>query len=277
MQELRSETGTLLFLSLSRRLHTKKTIGLFLACFLLFVAVHQAVAQVAVEDVIYLKSGGVMRGVILEMVPGQSVRLRSADGTIYVYQMGDVERIAREPGSGLASEDERNKMESWYLCFALGYAGTRYPSALQHDLDQISSMGTHTSVGVDLPAVYWSVGNRHTVVGGALNLVGDRYEVNSSHIEISQLTLGVSVMHFPTGEIGDGLFLRGDIGVASLNVSDSYGTSVSSDAGLGLLLGGGYAFPVSNETRLYFQGHFSARQVEGDTYRTGGITFGVML
>jgi len=168
-------------------------------------------------------------------------------------------------------------MESWYLCFAVGYAGTSYPSALQNSLDMISAQGSHYSAALDIPAVYWPLRNRKTLIGGALNGVGDRYELNGNHIEISQFTIGFSMVHFLTGEIGDGLFFRTDLGVASLSVSDSYGTTVSSDAGVGLLIGGGYAIPVSSETRMYLQGYFGSRTVEGDTYRSAGVTLGVML
>jgi hypothetical protein len=251
------------------------TIRIFFTSVLVLLAAHCLVAQSGEEDVVYLKNGGVMRGVILEMTPGQSVKLRTADGNIFVYPMADVERIAKEAAAG--DENVRNKMESWYLCFALGYAGTNYPSALQADLDQIKDRGSRFAAAFDIPAVYWPLADRRTLLGGAINAVGDRYELNGSSIDISQVTLGFSVLRFLTGDIGDGLFLRGDLGLASLNVHDSYGTSVSSDAGLGFLLGGGYAIPVSNETRMYLQGYYGSRTVEGDTYRSAGVTLGVML
>lgn len=232
-------------------------------------------AQIATEDVVYLKSGGVMRGTILELVPERSVKLQTQDGNVFVYLMADVERIAKEP-SDTSGTGEGETIESWYLCFAVGYAKPEYPGPLQRSLDAVAGMGSHAAVSLDFPGVYFPLQNRHTVIGGVLNGVGDRYEVNSQSMQINHYTLGLSVMHFVTAEIGDGLFLRGDIGIASLAV-DVSGTTSTSDTGFGVLIGGGYAFPVSSETRILLNLNFASRKVEGDNYGALGINVGVML
>lgn len=52
-------------------------------------------AQKNVETV-YLKNGSVIRGTIIEQVPGQSLKVQTKDGSVFVYQMDEVERIAKE-------------------------------------------------------------------------------------------------------------------------------------------------------------------------------------
>lgn len=52
-------------------------------------------AQSTVETV-YLKNGGLVKGEIIEQVPGQSLKVKTKDGNIFVYQMDEVERIAKE-------------------------------------------------------------------------------------------------------------------------------------------------------------------------------------
>lgn len=52
-------------------------------------------AQSTVETV-YLKNGGLVKGEIIEQVPGQSLKVRTKDGNIFVYQMDEVERITKE-------------------------------------------------------------------------------------------------------------------------------------------------------------------------------------
>jgi hypothetical protein len=84
-------------------------------------------------------------------------------------------------------------------------------------------------------------------------------------------------MHFLTGEIGDGIFLRGDVGIAWLNVQSSLFGLSSSNAGFGILVGGGYSYPVSNETRITVNLYYGARRVESESYGALSINVGILL
>lgn len=48
------------------------------------------------EDVVYLKDGSIIRGVIIEQIPGESVLIRTRDGNQFRYQMDEITRIAKE-------------------------------------------------------------------------------------------------------------------------------------------------------------------------------------
>lgn len=67
--------------------------------FVLFISVllsaGSLMAQSMVETV-YLKNGGLVKGEIIEQVPGQSLKVKTKDGNIFVYQMDEVERITKE-------------------------------------------------------------------------------------------------------------------------------------------------------------------------------------
>lgn len=54
-------------------------------------------AQNAVEDVVYLKNGGILRGSVLEQVPGETLKIETIGRNVFVVQMADVARIAKEP------------------------------------------------------------------------------------------------------------------------------------------------------------------------------------
>jgi hypothetical protein len=53
-------------------------------------------AQSNMEDVVYLKNGGVTRGTILEMIPDSTVKIQTADKNIFVYKFRDIEKIVKE-------------------------------------------------------------------------------------------------------------------------------------------------------------------------------------
>lgn len=55
-------------------------------------------AQRMVETV-YLKNGGLVKGEIIEQIPGESLKVKTKDGSIFVYQMDEVEKIAKEAKS----------------------------------------------------------------------------------------------------------------------------------------------------------------------------------
>ena len=54
-----------------------------------------AMAQQWVE-VVYLKNGSIIRGTVIEQSIGENNKIQTADGSIFVYPMSDVEKITKE-------------------------------------------------------------------------------------------------------------------------------------------------------------------------------------
>lgn len=61
-----------------------------------FVMISQVFAQ-QMEDVVYLKNGGVIRGNIVEQIPSQSLKIQTRDGNVLVYSMDEIAKISKEP------------------------------------------------------------------------------------------------------------------------------------------------------------------------------------
>jgi len=93
-------------------------------------------------------------------------------------------------------------------------------------------------------------------------------------VQINQYLYGVSGMQFFGREIGDGFFVRGDVGLARIVVVDNVSVAAASDIGFGYLLGAGYALPVSRDSRILFSVNFSDKQVEGDSWKAMTFTIG---
>ncbi len=49
------------------------------------------------QDIVYLKNGGIIRGVILEQIPNQSIKIETNDRNVFVFPIGEIDRIAKEP------------------------------------------------------------------------------------------------------------------------------------------------------------------------------------
>ena len=63
------------------------------ACLLALILVSQATGQER-EDAVYLKNGGIIRGIILEQIPGESLKIQTQGGNVFVHVMDEIEMIS---------------------------------------------------------------------------------------------------------------------------------------------------------------------------------------
>jgi hypothetical protein len=47
------------------------------------------------EDIVYLKNGGVTRGTIIEMIPDKTVKIKTAGGSIFVYNFNEIDKLVK--------------------------------------------------------------------------------------------------------------------------------------------------------------------------------------
>ncbi len=53
-------------------------------------------AQIAARDVIHLKNGSVIHGIIVETIPDSTVKIQTADGNIFVINFSEIEKYGKE-------------------------------------------------------------------------------------------------------------------------------------------------------------------------------------
>lgn len=63
---------------------------------LLLSACSYSVAQTPLQEVVYLRNGSIIRGSVIEMVIGESIKIQTADGSLYVYPMTEVLKVTKE-------------------------------------------------------------------------------------------------------------------------------------------------------------------------------------
>ena len=69
---------------------------IMIVCVSVFVVVSHAAAQ-QYQDVVYLKDGSIIRGVIIEQIPNESLKIQTQGGSIFVFKMSEVIKIVKEP------------------------------------------------------------------------------------------------------------------------------------------------------------------------------------
>lgn len=53
-------------------------------------------SQNPLQETVYLKNGSIIKGIIIEQVPNHSIKIQTADGSIFVYKMEEVEKMTKE-------------------------------------------------------------------------------------------------------------------------------------------------------------------------------------
>ena len=68
---------------------------LFVSLFILFSLI--SFAQSEHIDVVYLKNGTIVKGMIIELIPKKSLKIKTADESVFSYEINEVEKITKEP------------------------------------------------------------------------------------------------------------------------------------------------------------------------------------
>jgi hypothetical protein len=70
----------------------------FVALFMLITAISFSVSAQNgyMEDVVYLKDGSIIRGIIIEQIPNESLKVKTKDGSVFVYKITDVDKMTKE-------------------------------------------------------------------------------------------------------------------------------------------------------------------------------------
>ena len=70
------------------------------------------------EDVVHLKNGGLIRGTIIEQIPGESLKIQTRAGNVFVYTMDEIAKISKEPVMRMQGHIGAKKKNPW-LAFGL--------------------------------------------------------------------------------------------------------------------------------------------------------------
>lgn|SRR5690554_1873676 len=86
-------------------------IKLFMKRVILFIVIvafctTRAFSQTSIQETVYLKNGSVIKGLVIEQVPNEHVKVQTKDGSIFVYDASEVEKITKEANSRSSYKNE---------------------------------------------------------------------------------------------------------------------------------------------------------------------------
>lgn len=143
------------------------------------------------QEVIYLKNGSVIRGTVVEQTIGQSIKVRTADGSLFVYNQQEIEKIVKESNND--SQPFRKAEKRSYIGIGLGATYTFDDEEFGFQLNLIDFgylFNENIGIAAKLQGKAYSV-NVHSTHGWN----------NSGTLSISTLTAG-PLLSFQSGNKG---------------------------------------------------------------------------
>lgn len=208
---------------------------LFLA---LFVSVFAFSQQSNLVDVVYLKNGSVVRGIIIEQVPNESITIETADRSIFVFQMDEITKIAKEsrPVQRRTSNPVLDKRKS-YIGVSAGLA---VPVG---DFVNYSNVGFQMNI-----ADFGYLFTENFGIAATLSSAFNPY-VESDYIYLWSYVgvMGGPLLSFPVSKRLDWDFMP-MVGLASTTTPEDY---------LETETAGSLAFSIGTQLRLHLGRHFS--------------------
>lgn len=221
------------------------------------------------EGIKKIKSGQDLKLSLIDSEPAAPVAPPAA-----VQQQKRVEKVRNNP-------DLPTDNEPWYILFGGGFAGATYKGKFKDTIQMVDDLpGSTKRIGglaLDL-GVYFPTSSFKSMIGGNLEMTSDSYTNEATagdyRVSIGQALIAMSYYHFFGANIGNGWFLRGDIGLARAVMileQPSAKNQLTEKSGFGALLGAGYAIPCGTETRVLFFFDISGRTFGGDRFTTATL------
>ena len=94
-------------------------------CFLFLVILLTSIstfAQKDKQDVVYLKNGSVIRGEVVNLIPNETVKIKTADGSVFAYSMDEVKEITKEPAITPPKQKKPDQKRKGYIGLSMGAA-----------------------------------------------------------------------------------------------------------------------------------------------------------
>lgn len=215
------------------------------------------------QDVVYLKNGSIIKGTIIEQVPNKSIKIETADRSVFAYQMDEIEKLTKEVIQGKSGGSLSNSgLQSGYKGIVeLGYqigTGDYGMDRLKLNIINGYQINPYFSLGFGTGLRYYFDAE------AALIPVFADFRANFMNNKISPyLSLGVGYSFDATNDFeGVGFLLNPTVGV-SFKVSDKSAMNV----------GLGYEMQKIDFYYYYYDGYYSSSENSGAISINVGISF----
>jgi hypothetical protein len=252
-------------------------------CF--FLVAISCYSQDSYQDVVYLKNGSIIHGIIVEQIPNQSIKIQTSDKNVFVFKMEEIEKITKE----LNNEETVDIPVRTGIAFSVGLSSFSSPSSLSDYYNSgfnvrfgyrrplsgnifITSDLEYDNFSVDDDKLrqYYGYGTKWSISGGTISMlsisggVGYRYQIKNPKL---------------------GVFGKAELGVAYVFITDvelsysSYSYSISADPeeDFQFLFGCGADYAVNDNISLLFEVNYCKVFTKGENSTHWPIRLGIIF
>jgi opacity protein-like surface antigen len=228
------------------------------------------------EDVLYLKNGSIIRGIIIEQTPNVSIKIKTKDGSIFAYKYEEIEKFAKEEVKGLIYADDYKKIgehgfksKKFFIGLKAGYGDW---GNVTYGLSLDYAISNYFGLGLDVAYTTWE-DNGYTTYDFDTATGYTSYTLNYSYSLIG-LLLNFSY-HFNPGEkfdpyvkTGGGYFLinsttkwspRKPTGFTYSPTAEASGIGYGGQAGFNYFFSKSFSLSVSGGWPFYASGGVTIR------------------
>lgn len=164
-----------------------------------------------------------------------------------------------------------------YFYGSVNYMFPKYTEPLASRASFASRVPESAHIPLHIDAVgYYFDYKKLTLIGGVMQVDIDRYSAYSEKLQVEYYQPSFSVFHYLDGQIGSGLFIRGDIGPAFLRISSNDQGTEKFNPGWGYLLGAGASLSTGS-TILLASANFASKSFHDKSYRFFSLGLGIMI
>ena len=128
----------ILLLRIKNRIRIRKLIYVLAVSFTFLFFSENVKAQRFYEDVVYLKNGSIIYGIIIEQVPNKSIKVQTKDGSVFVYRIDEIEKFSKVEKVQSSNEDTNNKKRKIKRFGYTNISEINYGSGIEDYVDDYS-------------------------------------------------------------------------------------------------------------------------------------------
>jgi len=190
--------------------------------------------EIQYEDVVYLKNGSIIRGMIVEQIPNKTLKIKTADRNLFVFEYDQIEKITKEEVPQEIVTKQDTEIKEKYVGKQNGFEST-IDLLMGIQLEWAEPvLGMHAIVGYRfIPQFYlggglgveiYTDGNMLPIF---LNVRTDFVDARVTPFFAANIGYAFGWVNGYDGSDWGGVFLEPGIGVR-FNISEQFGLNLSS-------------------------------------------------
>lgn len=169
------------------------------------------------EDVVYLKNGSIIRGMIVEQIQGESIKIKTKDNNLFVFKMSEVQKITSE--KVITKKEDNDSLKKITKSDIIQSNVKELIAKNSITIQPLGLILLFTNIEYDRAiSKYFSAGLKITfttfLLRKGIKFTGDKKDVDNAEAQknsLSSFGIGGHIRYYPGNKAVEGFFLGGAV------------------------------------------------------------------